>query len=797
MIDEFLNQYNKFIELLTSSGYGLCFTDHNFKILWMNDTFKKWFGNAVISLTIFKVIEEVENQEDSKIVQAIIENIPLNIEVQNPSTKRWFFISSTKIHGDSDKRNVFLFFIDDTTERKIIFEHYISQLEILDNVEDGIYSTDFNNKIIYWNKGAEKIYGYSANDVIGKQINLDFKLFDPIDIETQVQLTQELEKYRSYSFKRKEYRKDGFEIWIEGNVSLICDTGDNPVGLLYIVRDVTGKLISDLLNSTNASLQKALREITAGLISDFSLKDITIQFTKRCKDLTESNVCIIIKATEHTSEIIELMSEMDYSQTTLEELKQHAFAIRSWLELNKKIFNSDEQQASEITALVLNILGVNKIIIAPVIIKNDIPYFILIGAKEYFLSKFKIEILQSFASFFAFIISYFDNKLLQQNLIENLQRAKKFELTSNLISGIVHDFKNLLNGIQAVINNVKQKQKQENLHDFINEIETLLKRGIDLSKTLLEVGKPIKPQKSQFKVYKLIEEVYKFAKNICPRNIEVIKKCDNELPDLYADYGQIHQVLINLIVNAKDAMPDGGKLIITVDRISVSEKDYLFNPSIKPGNYVSICIEDTGIGIPSEQLQKIFEPYYTTKDKQHGTGLGLFIAQNIINRHNGIIQVESELGKGTKFKVILPTIEQQVQPQLKMKKQILSSNPTILLVDDEVNIRSLLSEMLSYQNFKVIESASGSEAKDLFVQNKDKIDLVILDYFLSDTTGAEVLKYIREIDEDIPVLIATGIVDENILEKLKELKVSRIIEKPYEFETLIETLKNFLQIEST
>jgi CheY-like chemotaxis protein len=351
-----------------------------------------------------------------------------------------------------------------------------------------------------------------------------------------------------------------------------------------------------------------------------------------------------------------------------------------------------------------------------------------------------------------------------------------------------------LNGLQASIDLMKQKFGDTIPSKSFKEIDTLINRGLELSRSLMEIGKPLKPMKTQFNLKQLLDEVYELAKKICREKIKVIKNYNDSSPDIYADFNQLHQVLLNLIVNARDAMPNGGELIISSEEKTISEKEFIENPKIKSGEYIVITIEDTGSGIPKEYLDKIFEPYFTTKDKQKGTGLGLFISQNIVNKHNGIITVESVLGKGTKFQIYLPFIKTEKMVEKKVVQQISKSNPTILLVDDEEMIRNLLSEMLSYQNFEIIEAGSVTEAINLFEKFIEKIDLVILDYFLKDSTGADILKFIREKNQDIPVFVATGLMDETIVETLNELKVDKIIEKPYEFETLLASINNYIKL---
>lgn len=795
MIESILEKIGKeMIELLTHSGYGVCITDENLRLLWNNKIFDDWFHSEIHKL-LFEIIEEKENKDYSEIYQSISKNKSIKIEVKNPSSKKWFLISSNSIEIESDKI-FYLFLIDDTTEKKTVFENYISQLELLDNVEDGIFSTDFNNRVTYWNKGAEKIYGYSAHEVIGKIINQDFILYEQVDIEIQIQITQELEKYRTYYFQRKEFRKDQIEIWVEGNVTLITDTGDNPVGLIYIVRDITAKLNSEILSQLNANLQKSLREITANLLNDFSFVDINLQLAKKCKELTESELCAIIEVNEHRSEIIELMSDKELSDEELNQLIDCSFSILSWLELNRISLVSFGESYPEVIKRLRNILHLEQFIISPVVIKNEIRYFILIGANQFTLQNYKVEILNSFASHYSFVISYFEKKVLQEKLEEKLKQTHKYELTSNLINGIVHDFKNLLYGMKVSIDLIKSKYSYGIPKNIINEIDLLLNRGLDLSRSLLEIGKPLKPVKTLFKLNKLLDEVYNFAQKICHKSIIIKTNYSDDLPEIYADYTQLYQVFMNIIINARDAMPEGGELTIEAEEISISDKEHIQQPKLKSGNFLVVTFSDTGYGIPKEHLDKIFEPYFTTKDYQKGTGLGLFISQNIITKHNGFIQVESEVGKGSKFKVYLPYLKSEEKVSQRVVETKIKSNPTILIADDEDSIRTLLAEMLNLQNFNVLEASSGEQAKELFIKSQDILDLVILDYHLKDTTGEEILKFIRERNKDIPVFIASGIIDDELSKRLNELLVDKIIEKPYEFDNLMESINNYIKIAS-
>lgn len=778
------------VDLITSSKYGLVILDNSGKILWRNKIFAELFSEN--TQNFIETVEEEQNLNNSIIAHSNKTQFFQIREIYNKSIARWLLISCYPFEIKNEK--FFLVLLDDTTERKNVFESYISQLEILDNVEDGIYSTDFENRIQYWNRGAEKIYGFTTKEVVGKIVNKDFFLYKEFDEETKNQITIELEKYRTYSFIREEFRKDGTKIWVEGNVTLLTSSFDKPIGLIYIVRDITSKRASEFLNLINADLQKALRDITANLLSDFSYNDLLFQIVKKCKELTEGKLASIIRSDEISNEIVEFQSEIFFDEATKNDLLNITPYINNWLQLNKKHLSSIDNDGSEIIESLRTIFKLNHFIISPCIIKNEINAFILVGAEEFSYPNYRIEIVKSFASIYSFIKTYFDKKILQELLEQKVNQAHKYELASKIISGVVHDFKNILLGIKNAEELIKKINTDKTINTYIIEIDKLIERGINISKNLMEIDRPLQPQKIEFYAHDFLNDIVSFSEHIFPSSIKIKKEYPDSLPKLYADYNQLHQVFMNLLINAKDAMNNVGTITISTNEKIVSEKEFINNPQLKSGTYLVISITDTGEGIPPELISKIFEPYFTTKSLDKGTGLGLFISQNIISKHNGYIEVKSTLGKGTTFSIYLPIIKEETfEEPLKIPTKVVKE-ATILLVDDEKTIRFLLSEMLNYQGYNTLQVGSGEEAIQIINQNIDKIDLVILDYFLKDINGDVVLERIKSIRKDLPVFIATGVMEEEIVKKLYGQNADKIIEKPYNFEKLLQEISNYIKI---
>ncbi len=781
-----------FIQTLNAAGFGICILDKSLRISWTNEVFTHWFeGESLENEPYHKIVLNSEEETNSTPHLAIQKNQTVSNEEYNPKHKRWFLSTSYPLEEKDHKENLVIVLLEEITERKSVLESYISQLDILDNVEDAVFSTDFDNRVVFWNRGAEKIYGHKADEIIGKIINQDFVLYQEIDSETLAQMTKELEAYRTYYFVREEFKSDGSRIWVEGNVSLVLDLKDTPIGLIYILRDITVRRNSEKLNQINALLQKDLREISSEILKESNFKKITQEIISRCSNITNSEVCLIASVENEKIELLEssnLPNSISSNTEAVSYLKEQLLYVYRWTLISRTNFICGEKDNKELCVTIKNLLKINEFLISPCTINNEIIGLFLVGGKKYEFFKNTIEVLNSFASLYAFVINYFDRKRFQELLEQKLQQSQKYETATALLSGVVHDFNNILTGIRGSVGILKEKFKQKSASEYLANVDTLLDRGTSLAKSLLNIGKPATPQKSTFHARKLTNEVIDFIRQVVPKSIAVNYKSEDELPDLNADYSQLHQVLVNICLNAKDAIEKGGTITIINKVVEYHESDYRENPKIKAGKFLKISISDTGHGISEENIPKIFDPYFTTKGNAKGTGLGLFVAYNIINSHGGFILVSSQIGKGTTFDIHLPYVFQKKQVSYKSEVKHPLKKASILLVDDEKTLRSLLAEMLTMHGYIVTEVESGEEALNIIHSRGTDIGLAILDYYLKDINGDEILRALKRQFPKLPVFVATGVIEDEIIKQLQKDGVDHIIEKPYEFEALLEKI---------
>lgn len=793
-----LNLDNKlFPDLLntfSAAGFGICIVDLNLKVTWANDVLSFWYGKDVLlNEFYYKTINNSESPEICVPYRALKEKKVFSEEEYDPINNRWFLATAYPTCDKQTSESSAVVLLEEITERKTVLEKYLSQLDLLDNVEDAIYTTDFNNRVIFWNKGAEKIYGRSSSEIVDKVINTDFHLYPEPDTEVILQMTKELEVYRTYYYLREEFKADGLKMWMEGNVSLLSDVTDTPLGLIYISRDITSRRNSEKLNHLNARLQRDLREISSLLLSGAELTTLENEILSRCVNITESNVGILAAAAGDTIKITSI-----YSHTPRQELSNSTHfneqlrKIIEWISLNNSNFISQLDDDKELALTIKRILNAEEVIATPCILKKHIVGLLIIAGPRYEFFKNTVDAVNSFISIYSFVLNHFERKKFQESLEDKLRQTQKFETASALLSGVVHDFNNILTGIRGAIGLLKQKSKNEKHIEYISNVETLLDRGSTLAKNLLNVGKPTVPQKSIFSATKLLSEVSEFIKQVVPKKIKLEIVIPGDLPQLEADYSQLHQVLVNIALNARDAISKGGTLKLSTMCREFTQNDCNQNANYKPGKFLQITFSDTGAGITKENIKKIFDPYFTTKSSSKGTGLGLFVAYNIVNTHGGFFIVDSELNKGTTFNIFLPYLHSTQKRFSESDKENQKKSGTILLVDDEDTIRNLLSEMLKIQGYEVLEASSGRAAIDIIHAEKSQISLVILDYYLKDMNGNEILNEIKDFRKLFPIFIATGVAEEEIISNLKTLGVDQIIEKPYEFENLLKLIDTVL-----
>ncbi len=376
-----------------------------------------------------------------------------------------------------------------------------------------------------------------------------------------------------------------------------------------------------------------------------------------------------------------------------------------------------------------------------------------------------------------------------------LSRAQRLESIGRLASGVAHDLNNILSPIIMSTYILKQKLKDESDLKYIKIIESSAQRGANIVHQILSFAKGISSEKGLIQVKHLLREIETILKETFPKNIKIEIEVSKDLNPVIADPNQLMQVFLNLCVNARDAMPNGGTLKIKAQNITLEKHYAMETLGIKPGPYILITIEDTGSGIPPEIIDKIFDPFFTTKEPEKGTGIGLSIAHNIIKEHGGFINVYSEVGKGTKFNIYLPTdVGEFKLEEMKIKEEIpFGDGETILVAEDEMPIQEMIKTVLEENNYKVITASNGAEGLLRYAQKKDEIKLLIIDLGMPIMDGVEMIKTIKKIEPTAKIIATSGLASPTALLEDALQNISLFLQKPFDALTLLKEVAKVLK----
>ncbi len=383
-----------------------------------------------------------------------------------------------------------------------------------------------------------------------------------------------------------------------------------------------------------------------------------------------------------------------------------------------------------------------------------------------------------------------ERKKLEQQFL----RAQRMESIGTLAGGIAHDLNNVLAPIMMSIELLRLQEKDPRRLDILATIEGSAKRGADMVRQVLSFARGVEGRQLEVQAKHLLREIEKIVNETFLKSIRV--SCDIQ-PGLWTVTGdptQLHQVLLNLCVNARDAMPHGGTLSLTASNVTLDEHYAVMNLGAKPGPHVVIHVEDNGSGMPPEVVERIFEPFFTTKELGKGTGLGLSTTLAIVKSHGGFVRVESEPGVGTKFSVFLPArTEAGSQDAVITESELPRGNDELVLViDDESAVRQITRQTLEIFGYRVLLAADGAEAAGIYAAHRDEVAVVLTDMMMPVMDGPAIIQVLLRINPKVRIISASGISTDSMVSKAINAGVKHFIPKPYSAETLLKTLHQAL-----
>ncbi len=387
---------------------------------------------------------------------------------------------------------------------------------------------------------------------------------------------------------------------------------------------------------------------------------------------------------------------------------------------------------------------------------------------------------------------------VQEQLEEQLRQAQKMESIGTLAGGIAHDFNNILNIIRGYATLIGQQPTAGwQITKSLKVIDQEIERGASVVRQLLAVARKTETHLAPLDVNDIVLKVCELIKTF-PKTITVALNLERDVPSVLADPNQMSRALLNVCVNARDAMPTGGQLSIRTETVDANKvRDRRFDGGVN--GYICIAVSDTGTGMKDEVRGRIFEPFFTTKGIGEGTGLGLAIVYSIIKEHNGLIEVESVAGHGATFRLYLPIQSGEQSVANAPKKSAASGgihasrSGTVLVVEDEAALVQLLKKLLSQAGYRVLAAMDGEEAIDLYQKHKTEIDVVLLDLGLPKITGFDVIPRLKEQNPGVNIIITTGYLEADLKAKLFRTGVKDCIHKPYLVDDVIERIGTLLE----
>lgn len=383
----------------------------------------------------------------------------------------------------------------------------------------------------------------------------------------------------------------------------------------------------------------------------------------------------------------------------------------------------------------------------------------------------------------------------KKRLETQLLRSQRLESIGTLASGLAHDLNNVLAPIMMAVQFLRESAEDESARACLQTLETCSRRGADIIRQVLMFARGVEGERILINPKHLIREIERIARETFPRSIEIQTNIAKEPCVLLGDATQIQQVLMNLCVNARDAMPTGGMLSVGLEQRQLNETSVRIHPKAKPGTYVVISVTDTGKGIPPELMEKIFDPFFTTKPLGQGTGLGLPTVLGITESHGGFVHLESEPGKGSRFQIFIPATQSDKVLDDRgpdNKVTCAGKGELILVVDDEPAVRRLASAVLTRNGYRTVGACNGNEGLVFYEQQAAEIKLVISDLMMPQMDGIGLIRNLRQQNHLVKSIIITGLGEENRMAEAKAAGANAVLNKPFTAEQLLTSVKQLL-----
>ncbi|HTR80947.1 MAG TPA: PAS domain S-box protein [Bacteroidota bacterium] len=745
-----------FVNMLEGYSYCRMFYDRgkpqDFVYIEVNDAFEKLTGlKDVGGKKVSEVIPGIKesNPEVFEVYGRVaLTGKPEKLETYVEPLGIWFSIAVY-----SPAKEFFVAVFDNITERKRAEESLTYERNLLkavmDNMPDHIYFKDKESRFLKISRSQAEYFGLkNPDEAVGKS---DFDFFGRSHAQAAFQDEQKIIKSGIIidGLEENELRRDGLETWVSTTKLPLRDTRGEIIGTFGISRDITKQKQADLALKQSEEKYRRLFEESKDAIYISSADS-------KILDINTAGLELLGYGSKEELEEMHVGENIFINPERNSEFKR---------QMNVKGFVKDFE-----TELRRNNGHIIHVIETATPVRDNSGT--IIGSRS-------------------IIRDVTNQRQLEQELIQ----AQKMESVGTLASGIAHDFNNILGiilGYASIIE--RSSDKSDSLSQSLDAIKNAVDRGAGLVKQILTFARKTEVTFGPLDPHIMIKEMVKLLHETFPKSIIFSTKLSAKNALIYADATQVHQVVLNLCVNARDAMADHGTLTLSTVIVDGSTLRAIF-PNVVNKNYLCLQVTDTGSGMDEATKAKIFDPFFTTKEKGKGTGLGLSVVYGVMKNHNGFVNVQSELGKGSTFNLYFPLTEQLTPAVPKSKAQwenVEGGTETILFVEDEVSIVDIVKTMLEMKGYHLIVARDGKQGIDLFLKHKEQIALVLTDIGLPKLNGIEMFRELKTIDPHVRAILASGYIDPEMKSEALKSGVREFIQKPYDLVDVLQKLRSAL-----
>jgi PAS domain S-box-containing protein len=776
-----INSQLLFLEaLLSAMPIPVFYKDADFRYLGCNEAYAEYMGIGEDELkgkTAYDIwpheLAEMYDLKDRELIQQRgAQTYEFKAKDKNSEIRDVIFRKSVFLNEDGSVGGILGAHFD-ITERKHAEEALkISEQRLaafIDFLPDATLAIDKNKRIIIWNRAIEEMTGIPASEMIGKG---DYAYTIPFYGVARPQLMDlfwepEHEVTVKYPILKKEgenlvievfcpalYGGKGAFVWAKA--SPLRDSGGQLIGAIECIRDISErKQAEEMLKESESNYRSVIENI----------QDVFYRSDARGNLIMASPSFVTMLGYDSVAECL----GRSISGTFYYDPEKRVEFLRTL---------KDKGRVTNYEVVLKR--------------KDGLPVTVETNSHFYFDEDGNAAGVEGI---FRDISKRKQDEDIRRKLESQLIQSRKMEAIGTLAGGIAHDFNNILAGIMGYTELYKDAvSDRPKVYHALEEVLKAAGRAKDLVTQILTFSRKTEHERKPVMLSPIIKEVVKFMRASLPATIEIRQNIDETSDIIMADPSQMHQVLMNLCTNAWYAMKDsGGSLEIRLKEIAIDQENLFQHKSLKPGRYLELSVRDTGRGISKENIDKIFDPYFTTKEKGEGTGLGLAVVHGIVKEYGGEIKVYSEIGKGTIFRVSLPLMEKQEKEISESEEVILpGKGETILFIDDEKMMVELNRELLESLGYNVIAETNPVQAIETFRKDSKAFDLVITDKTMPQLTGFDVAHEIKSVRADIPVIFCSGFQEKEDVEKLKVLGISKLIIKPIRKSVLAKAIREVL-----